>query len=199
MNDVPGVARTLGRAFCRDPLFRWLFPDDGLRLGQTARACALLAGFGYVPSGHASVAESTEDPARGPVVRGAALWAPPGHRADGPTVFLRSLPHWARLVGLSRLPEVARYLGELKAHAPEEPHWYLSILGSDPAVRGRGVGSRLLRAGLARADSDGVPVYLETTSPASIGYYEGYDFRVVRAVNGPSGPSAYCMLRPAAA
>ncbi|WP_316042335.1 hypothetical protein [Nocardiopsis sp. CNR-923] len=73
------------------------------------------------------------------------------------------------------------------------------MLGTDPVARGTGVGARLLCEGLARADADAVPVYLETTNPANIGYYEHHDFRVVRAVNQPSAPPAYCMLRPAAA
>ncbi|WP_026123067.1 GNAT family N-acetyltransferase [Nocardiopsis halotolerans] len=198
MNDVSGVTRVLSRAFYQDPLFRWLFPDDGLRMAQNARACAMMAGFAHVPSGHATVAESREEPARGPVVRGAALWTPPGATTEGPLVLLRSLPHWIRLLGPARLPELVRYLGGLKASAPEEPHWYLSMLGSDPAVRGSGAGTRLLRAGLTRADSEGVPVYLETTNPANIGYYERFDFRVTRAIHHPTTPSAYCMLRPAA-
>ncbi|PDP86919.1 GNAT family N-acetyltransferase [Glycomyces fuscus] len=198
MNDVPAVARVLSRALYHDPVFRWLFPDDGRRMAQNSRACALLAGFGHVPGGHTTVADSLEDPARGPVVRGAALWTPPGARREGAAVPLRSLPHWVRLLGLARLPELAWYTGELRASIPEDPHWYLCLLGTDPAADGTDTGSRLLRAGLARADADGVPVYLETADPADIGYYEDYDFRVVRAVHLPAAPSAYCMLRPAA-
>ena len=197
MNDVPGVARVLSRAFCHDPFFRWVFPDDERRMAQTARAYALLAGFGSVPSGHTSVYESRGEEGRGPVVRGAALWTPPDVSGDSLPVMLRSLPHWLQLVGLARLPEIVRYLSELRASAPEEPHWYLGVLGTDPVARGTGVGSSLLRAGLAQADADGVPVYLETMNPANIGYYEKYDFRVGRAINGPDSPSAYCMLRPA--
>ncbi|APC37333.1 GNAT family N-acetyltransferase [Nocardiopsis dassonvillei] len=198
MNDVPAVARVLGRALYHDPLFRWLFPDDDLRMAQNFRACALLAGFGHVPGGHATVAESPEGPARIPVVRGAALWTPPGAGREGAAVPLRSLPHWFSLVGLSRLPELTWYNGEVRASVPEGPHWYLCVLGADPATDGTDTGARLLREGLARADADGVPVYLETADPADIGYYKDYDFRVVRAVHPPAAPSTYCMLRPAA-
>jgi len=197
-NDVPGVARVLGRAFQSDPFFRWFFPDECLRRAQTTRACALVAGFGHVPSGYTTVVESREDSARGPVVRGAALWAPPGASTEGFAVMLRSLPHWIGLFGLSRLPEIARYTAELRASAPDEPHWHLSMLGTDPAARGTGVGAHLLRAGLARADADGVPVHLETMNSANLGYYERYGFRVVRTINDPRAPAAYCMVRPAA-
>ncbi|GAA1437597.1 GNAT family N-acetyltransferase [Nocardiopsis tropica] len=199
MNDVPAVARLLGRAFHEDPFFRWFFPTEDRRMARTARACALMAGFGYVPSGYTTVAECREDSVRGPVMRGAALWTPPGAAPEGFAVTLRSLPHWSRLVGLSRIPEIARYTGELRAAVPEEPHWYLALLGADPGARGTGVGSQLLRAGLARADADGVPVHLDTTNPANLGYYERYGFQVVRVVSDPRAPSAYCMVRPPAA
>ncbi|GHC76850.1 N-acetyltransferase [Nocardiopsis terrae] len=195
MDDVPEMARVLGRAFCEDPLFRWLFPDPHLRMARSVRLSALEAGFGYVPHGRADVFEADEEGRR--IVRGAALWTPPGGNAESTATVLRSLPHLAALVGPGRLPEVMGYLAELKASAPEEPHWYLATLGTDPVARGAGVGSALLRAGLAQADSDGVAVYLETMNPSNIGYYERYDFRVVRSVNDPSFPSTYCMLRPA--
>ncbi|PWV44376.1 N-acetyltransferase [Nocardiopsis sp. L17-MgMaSL7] len=196
INDVPGVARVLSRAFHNDPFFRWLFPDDNRRMAQSARAFALIAGFGSIPDGHTTVYEVKEDRGHPPVVRGAALWTPPEASGERLPVVLRSLPHWLALVGLARVPEIVRYLGELRASAPEEAHWYLSVLGTAPVARGTGVGSRLLRAGLAQADADGVPVYLETMNSANIGYYEKYGFRVIRAINDPSFPSTYCMLRP---
>lgn len=195
MEDVPGVARVLGRALCEDPLLRWLFPEPDLRMARSVRMSALVAGFGYVPRGHTSVFEAEE--AGRPVVRGAALWSPPAGDGEGLAFVLRALPHLAPLVGVNRLPEVLGYFAELRASAPQEPHWYLAVLGTDPVARGTGAGSRLLRAGLARADADGVPVYLETMNPADIGYYEKYDFRVMRAINDPDLPSTYCMLRPA--
>ena len=70
MNDVPAVVRVLGRAFHDDPLSLRLFPDDTLRMGRNARACALPAGFGHVPAGQATVCVSPGESARDPVVRG---------------------------------------------------------------------------------------------------------------------------------
>lgn len=99
-------------------------------------------------------------------------------------------------MGLARLSEVIRYLGELRTSTPEEPHWCPSMLGTDPTARGGGVGTRSLREGLARADADGVPVYLETTNPTNIGRDESYGFRLLRAVHVPSAPAAYRMPRP---
>lgn len=224
MNDVPGVARALGRAFANDPLPRWLFPDDATRMARTVRLSAIVAGFGHIPRAHASVVEPLEPAARlvdrhrppaasgrgrppsphssgaasFPVIRGAALWSPPEGAPGGTSFLVRSLPHLAALVGPRHVPEVVRYLGELAHSRPEEPHWYLSMLGTDPVARGTGVGSRLLRAGLARAEADGVPVYLETMNSANLGYYERFGFRVVRVLNDSRYPSTYCLMRGSA-
>lgn len=198
MNDVPGVARVLGRAMANDPLLRWLFPNNFTRIAQSTRFSALFAGFAYVPGGDTHLVEMDEDLVRGPVVRGTALWEPPDGRLENGAFLLRALPHLVSMVGPSRLPELARYFGEISKARPEQPHWYLAMLGTDPAARGRGIGSQLLRAGMSEADADGVPVYLETMNSANLGYYEKHGFHVVRAINILQTPEVYCLLRPAA-
>src|SRR5205814_750721 len=52
---------------------------------------------------------------------------------------------------------------EAKHHALcPEPHRYLYFLGVDPPHQRKGLGGELLRPGLAQADRDGLPCYLET-------------------------------------
>lgn len=198
MDDLPGVARVLGRAFRDDPLFLWLFPDDERRIAQGTRASALMAGFVYVPLGYSALVEAREDDDRGPVVRGAALWSPPAGEGGGAAAALRSLPHWLELVGPARLPRILRYFSALAAHAPREPHWHLQVLGADPAAGRSGIGTLLLRAGLERADADGAPVYLETMNPANVAYYTRFGFAVTDTVAEPGTPLTHLMLRPPA-
>ncbi|WP_241846129.1 GNAT family N-acetyltransferase [Streptomyces sp. MJM1172] len=50
---------------------------------------------------------------------------------------------------------------------PQEPHWYLAVLGADPAAQGRGHGAALLRSGLAKADADGLATYLESSKASN--------------------------------
>ena len=45
----------------------------------------------------------------------------------------------------------------MKAVHPEEPHWYLAIIGSDPEARGGGFGSALMRSRLDRCDAECAP------------------------------------------
>jgi N-acetylglutamate synthase-like GNAT family acetyltransferase len=48
---------------------------------------------------------------------------------------------------------------------PAADVWYLPLIGVDVAAQGRGLGSALLRRAAATCDNDGVPAYLEATSP----------------------------------
>ena len=64
--------------------------------------------------------------------------------------------------GLSNLVAVIEQMGQ---HHPPEPHWYLPLIGVDPARQGQGLGAALMRPVLAKCDAAGLPAYLESTSP----------------------------------
>ena len=82
----------------------------------------------------------------------------------------------------------------IEAQFHEEPHWLLDALGVDPSRRSRGIGSALVRWGLERAASDGVPATLETGRPENVGYYERLGFRVVlEGEPAPGGPHVWFM------
>ncbi|NYH51869.1 GNAT superfamily N-acetyltransferase [Nocardiopsis arvandica] len=195
IDDVAGIARVLSRSAHEDPFFRWLFPDDELRVARTRRFFALTAGFGYVPAGGTRVTETQDDSEDAPVVRGAAMWAPPGTNPEGQLVSLRTWPHWASLIGRSRMAAFVRVFAEWKLAAPQEPHLYLAALGVDPAVAGTGIGGGLLSSGLDRADSERLPVFTHTLDDKTVGFYERFGFRVLREVESPDAGTNYFLLR----
>ena len=63
------------------------------------------------------------------------------------------------------------------AHPHDEPHYYLSLLGTDPAHYGHGYGLGLLGENLRIVDAEGMPAYLEASNPANVPLYERYGFR----------------------
>ena len=150
--DVRSVGVTLTAAFRDNPVWRWLVPDPRRwRRGvpHVFRVTALdhLATT-WVTSGVTSVAG----------------WAPPGHwvnrwreaiHGPGDLAIFRS----RSLVGL-RLQEPMR-----KVH-PQEPHWYLYLLGTDPFHQGRGHKSAVLQPVLDRGDDDDLPASLESSKVA---------------------------------
>jgi GNAT superfamily N-acetyltransferase len=82
-----------------------------------------------------------------------------------------------------------------KAH-PEEPHWYLACLGTDPPKQRTGVGTTLVGPVLERCDKEGLPAYLETQKPENVPYYERFGFRVTGELDiTEGGPHVWLMWR----
>lgn len=81
---------------------------------------------------------------------------------------------------------------------PREPHFYLQVLGVDPAAQGRGWGSQLLKHGLAQVDAARMPAYLETMNGDNITFYERHGFRLSGELRLPfSGHPVWFMWRDA--
>ena len=80
--------------------------------------------------------------------------------------------------------------------ASRGPSWYLAVLGTDPAYRGRGVARQLLERTLERCDIEGLPAWLETTEQATTGLYERFDFETIATIDGGSVlPGIWVMRR----
>jgi predicted N-acetyltransferase YhbS len=84
----------------------------------------------------------------------------------------------------------------MKEHHPEEPHWYLGVIGSDPDMRGAGLGHALMRSRLDRCDAEGAPAYLESTKESNVPYYMRFGFEVTGELTIPGGgPTMWQMWR----
>ena len=85
----------------------------------------------------------SEVASRGGVIGAATLWDPPGQRKSSRWEELRMMPTLAW--HFHSRTEQTKTLGRLMEEAhPEEPHWYLMVIGSDPSVRGAGFGQALM-------------------------------------------------------
>ena len=89
--------------------------------------------------------------------------------------------------------EVFGFLDKMGEYHPTEPHWYLPLIGVDVSKRGRGYGSTLLRHALERCDRDGLPAYLEATSPRSKPLYERHGFEELGMIQEGSSPPLWPM------
>lgn len=173
--DVAAAGIVLGHAFADDPLWLGVFSNEDLRPDQlvamfTAVTKATLAADG--------VAEATPD------TRAVGLWLPPGKDLGLLSVVKSgfALPRFAmKLPGSDRkrMLAVLRQIGNKRKELMHEPHWYLSAIGVTPEHQGEGLGSTLVRAGLARAHHDNVPVYLETETERNVMFYSHLGFEVV--------------------
>jgi ribosomal protein S18 acetylase RimI-like enzyme len=179
-------------AFRDDPLYVYAFPDVDERvrcmrpLWKRVLQYGLLYGVTYTT----------------PAVSGIACWLPPGDtgvtlwrafRAGLPFVVMRF-----RRDALRRFMDVLNHLDGLHKRTMNRPHWYLWVLGVDPAQQGQGIGSGLLEPVLARADEEGVPCYLETETERNVAFYRRRGFEVMNEVQVPGHElQLWTMLREA--
>jgi GNAT superfamily N-acetyltransferase len=178
------AAATLALAFAADPVIRWLLPQPEQYLTNFPQTVRVMG----EPAVEAGTADAIGDDA------GIALWVPPGSsirdEALGELVV--------RSIEAVRNDEIIAFMGQMSEYHPTEPHWYLPLIGVEPRHQGRGLGSRLLAWGLARADHDGLPAYLEASTLRNRALYERHGFVVTGEIQVADSPPMWPMLRPAA-
>lgn len=188
-DDVGELSRTLARAFYDDPVMIWLLPDEKARTEQLCRLFTTMTRHHHLGRGGVQVA------CGGPGVGAAALWDPPNQWQETRRAQLAMTPTFIRVFGLRSMR--GRAVQELmKGVHPDEPHWYLAVIGSDPTVRGRGFGQVLMRSRLDRCDAEYCPAYLESSKPENVPYYERFGFTVTGEIKLPDGgPTLWPMWR----
>jgi ribosomal protein S18 acetylase RimI-like enzyme len=185
--DVAELGRawdTLTLAFSTDPCTRYIWPQPHAFLAGYPRLLEAVGG----PKLERGRVFATED------FSAASLWLPPGVTSDSDAIEV--------LIGETVSAErqvVAAQVGEgIDAHHPAEPHWYLSMIGVDPARQGRGLGSALLAHGLATlVDAEGGLAYLESSNPKNTPLYERFGFEITGQIQPADFPGLTPMLRQA--
>lgn len=182
--EAPVVTRILVDAFADDPMWGpWAFPDPGSRRRHRETIFALLV-EGALAYPHVWL--TAGDTAT-------ALWIPPGgtelsteHEARIDEVLRESLG--------DRAGAVLHAFEQFQEARPATPHFYLTLLGTDPACAGRGHGRRLLEENLRYVDGEMLPAYLEAAD-GLVGLYERYGFRVTSRFDLRDGPTVNAMWR----
>jgi GNAT superfamily N-acetyltransferase len=193
---LPAVGEVFAGSHADYPPFRHLFPDPGrraqvLRRFFTATARDALA-FGAVD---AAVADGR--------LLGVAVWLPPGAFPWSARRKLRITPTMLA-IALARpraFPGFVRLGANSERLHPRWRHWNLETMGIAPPAQGRGLGSRLIAPGLARADAQRLPCYLTTARDENLGFYRRFGFQVEEEGLPllPGGPTHWGMRRPPAA
>jgi ribosomal protein S18 acetylase RimI-like enzyme len=126
---------------------------------------------------------------------GIAVWIPPGDREEHEAIGPAPPGGEAGILGENAERHAAfwRWIGQ---HEPAEPLLYLSHIGVVPERQGEGLGSALMRDGLAAPGHRGVPSWLETSRVNNVAYYERFGFRTVVDEDAPEGgPHIWFMRR----
>ena len=100
-----------------------------------------------------------------------------------------------RSIDPKRLQVAAFMMEQMQSYHPAEAHWYLPLIGIDPAKQRRGYGSALLRHALERIDQERRGAYLESTNPANILHYQRHGFEVLGTIQVDDAPPLFPMPR----
>ena len=188
-DDVPRLARALADAFIDDPVYTWMLPGS-LRLKARLRALftAELKQYG-LPQGTVWTTAGCD---------GAVIALPPGAWQMPKSMTLTQALMWARAFG-RRLLLAARVQRAMEERHPHEPHLYVRIIGVRTALQGQGLGAALMQPVLHRADSAGLPTYIEASTKRSASLYERLGFLHMNVLELPQGgPQVWLMCRPPA-
>jgi ribosomal protein S18 acetylase RimI-like enzyme len=183
ISDQSRLVAAIVLAFSVDPAARWTYPapenylkhfPDLVRIfGRRAFECGTAHFMGDAQA--------------------AALWLPPGAQPDEEAL----MAHFQRTVPEQDQDTLFAVFEQMGQYHPDEPHWYLPLIGVDPAQQGKGYGSALLVHALRRCAEDGTPAYLESSNPKNIPLYQRHGFEVLGTIQVGSSPPITPMLRRA--
>ncbi len=190
--EIDDLAALLSRAFADDPVQQWLFEPAADPDASRGRFFRFFVDE-YFGLGHTYRVGET---GRVGDFAGAALWAPP----DRDVLAENRIPDLIELmtaeIGDQCIPRLS-VLAAAHEYRPSEPHFYLGILGVDPAHQGLGVGARLVEPVLRACDDAGFDAHLESSNPRNIPFYERLGFATIDSFRcgSDSGPPMTIMRR----
>ncbi|MBQ0901338.1 N-acetyltransferase [Micromonospora sp. U21] len=182
LEDTALVAGRIAQAFTALEVTRWLVPDASKREAVLAGNFEILVehamrhGLVYASVDRAAVAvwfPSVGEPAPPPPDYDARLAAACGDWTDR-----------------------FQHLDELfAANHPHPDHHHLAFLAVQPDRQGRGLGTALLEHHHAWLDANGMPGYLEASSPRSRDLYAQHGYRAGEPFRVPDGTPFWPMWR----
>ena len=172
---------TMVLAFAADPVARWCWPDSHQYLTSMPSFTRAFGGGAFVHNG----AYCTDDYA------GTALWLPPNVHPEEEALG----EVLERTVSASIRGDLFAVFEQMAKYHPSEPHWYLPLIGVDPAHQGKGCGAALMTYALQECDRHHSPAYLESTNPRNVSLYRRHGFEVLGTIQVGGSPPLVPMLR----
>ncbi|HHP7230749.1 MAG TPA: GNAT family N-acetyltransferase [Xenococcaceae cyanobacterium] len=179
--DIERIIKTLVLAFSNDPVVRWMypflqnyvkfFPEFIQALGSKAFEQETV----YCTSNYSGI----------------AFWLPPNIHPDANTIvelLKRTIPQ-------QRQAEVFAVLEQMGNYHPNEPHWYLAMIGVEPTQQKQGYGSALIQPALDICDRHKQIAYLESSKAINIPFYKSHGFEIIGTIKAGKSPTLFPMLR----
>jgi ribosomal protein S18 acetylase RimI-like enzyme len=178
--DKAAVFAVLTLAFGNDPATRWTWPDAKAYLEAFPAFAKAFGGAAFAAGSAHRIGAA-----------GAALWLPPGVGSDEAAIgalMQRTADRRTAVDGPQIMQQMAYY-------HPKEPHWYLPLIGIDPAQQGTGLGGALLRHATEICDRERLPAYLESSNGRNVPLYQRHGFEILGTIQAGQSPTITPMLR----
>lgn len=180
-HDAEPIVHSLVLAFSADPAVRWMYPHPQQYLTSFPNFIRAFAGKAF----QYQTAYYVEGCA------GAALWLPPNVSPDDDELVALL----QRTVSQQVQEEVFAVFEQMSQYHPHEPHWYLPLIGIEPAQQRKGYGSALMKNALVQCDREHALAYLESSNPANIPFYEQHGFELLGKIQVANSPAIFPMVR----
>lgn len=189
LSDLDQALNCLATAFARDPITGFLLQTGPGYHERVTQFFSLLMRARIALQMPAIVARDATG------IHGAAM----GYATTHPAWPSALSEEWDRfeksIPGMS--DRMAVYEGVAAKFKPAAPHYYLGVIGTDPNLHGRGIGTQLIKAFCDASANDPLSsgVYLETAQPSNLKFYERAGF--VETGRGSLGDATlWCMYLP---
>jgi ribosomal protein S18 acetylase RimI-like enzyme len=167
------LTNVLSRAFYDDPYYIHIMPSDKKRTAQIQWWMRILLRY---TQKNGSIFVTSD-------YKGVALWFGP----DRPTLnnvqlALLGLIFYPVKVGIKSFFNMLDVSTQWeKEHAKQNNrHYYLMIIGVDPSLQRKGIGSQLIRDTLLKADVEKLDCYLETATKENVMFYKKHGFEIIQ-------------------
>lgn len=176
---------TLAVAFENDPAVSWIMPDPADRARRLPKM------FDWLFDDHLRHGMMLGTPDCTAVT----FWRLPGKVHHHDALWPPHLLHLLTIFG-SAIFRAAKVGDAIEAHLPLDEDWlYLRYAGVLPSSQGKGLGGKVIRAGLVKAAQRGVGALLETATPVNVGIYLRLGFTVLHEWDvGAQAPHFWTMI-----
>lgn len=179
-DDLDRASEVLGEAFADYPWTNWCVAEDSHVERVTSLQRIYLEHLA-LPHGKAYIDASGH---------GVAAFLPPDVPEPDEDVLAKIMELHGD--GLERIVAAEEQLADLPV--PENA-WSLATIGTTPSSRGTGLGTALLKHGLAELDRTGQSCWLDTSTERNLPLYQRLGFTITGRITLDDGPTVWRMHR----
>jgi ribosomal protein S18 acetylase RimI-like enzyme len=184
------AADVLAKAFLKDPVTRYLVPDEKERRQFLPYFFRSMVTYGI---------RYGEVYTYSPHFEGIIIWLPGEAARMSMWKMFRSKGYsmiYTKADGevKKRMFYYFDFVTERRKANSDFAHWFLLFIGVKPELQGKGYGGKLMTPMFQRLDPKTMPCCLETQNEKSLGFYERYGFEVIEETKIPKTDLTYWAL-----